>query len=245
MSCAIKFQGYSFTYPDGTKAFEGVSFDIHLGEKVAVVGPNGAGKTSLFLAALGVLGKTAGRAEIFHKPTDVKKNLREIRTRVGYVFQNPDDQLFFSRLAEDLAFGPLNQGKSREEAKGIVGEVLEAMELAGFEDRVPQHMSSGEKKRAAIAGALAMRPEVLILDEPSANLDPQGRDHLVGLISRLEQTAVVISHDLDFVLDFAERVIVMESGRVVADGPAKDILSDEEFLKSHRLALPYGLRKRE
>lgn len=235
---AVEIKNLHYAYPDGTIALRGVDLLVEEGEAVGIVGPNGAGKSTLLLHLNGIL---VGRGEvrIFGLPVE-KANLREIRRRVGLVFQDPDDQLFCPTVFDDVAFGPLNMGLSREEVAEAVARALEQVGLAGLEKRSAYHLSFGQKKRAAIATVLSMNPDLLVLDEPSSNLDPRARREFSELLQRTKITKVVVTHDLPFVFENCERVVVMDRGRVVADGDVFTVLSDEELLQAHGLELPYG-----
>ncbi len=235
---AVEIKGLHFVYPDGTPALRGVDLLVEEGESVGIVGPNGAGKSTLLLHLNGIL-TGRGEVRIFGLPV-VKENLREIRRRVGLVFQDPDDQLFSPTVFDDVAFGPLNMGLSREEVVEAVDRALREVGLAGLERKSAFHLSFGQKKRAAIATVLSMNPDLLVLDEPSSNLDPRARRELSELLQGMRITKILVTHDLPFVFENCERVVVMDSGKVVADGEVFDVLSDEGLLKSHGLELPYG-----
>lgn len=240
MRAIVRIKNLEYSYPDGTKALRGIDLSVREGESVGIVGPNGAGKTTLLLHLNGVL-RGKGHIEIAGSEiTD--ENLRAIRSDVGLVFQDPDDQLFMPTVFDDVAFGPINMGLEEAEVRRRVGEALEIVELSGMEERVTHHLSFGEKKRVAIATVLPMEPEILALDEPSSNLDPHARRELMNLLKRLPATKIIAGHDLDFILETCERVILLEGGRIVADGPAGEILSDKDLLESHRLELPLGVR---
>lgn len=233
----------SHTYADGRTALDDVSFAVEPGESVAVVGPNGAGKTTLFLRLCGVLNGKPGEASVNGLDPADPKQRRKLPETVGVVFQNPDDQLFSPTVAEDVAFGPLNLGASPAEAKARVVEALQAVGLPDAGERVPFQLSGGEKRRAALAGVLAMRPAVLLLDEPSMFLDPRGRRELIGVICGLPGTRLIATHDLDLVLDTCTRVLVLDGGKLLADGPAAKLLADPELVDRHGLEVPYRLRR--
>jgi len=210
---------------------------------VALVGPNGAGKTTLFLRLCGVLPGRPGEASVNGlDPADPAQRKRLPQT-VGVVFQNPDDQLFSPTVLEDVAFGPLNLGATPDEARARAGEALRAVGMADAADRVPFQLSGGEKRRAALAGVLAMRPAVLLLDEPSMFLDPRGRRELIGVIRGLPGTKLIATHDLELVLDTCPRVLVLDAGKLAADGPAEKLLADAELMERHGLEVPYRLRR--
>jgi len=239
---AIRIQGLSYAYPGGVVALESVSFDVAPGERLGLVGPNGAGKTTLFLCLAGVLRARRGNAAVAGlDPTDPAQR-RILPTRVGIVFQNSDDQIVNATVFDDVAFGPLNLGLGEAEVRSRVAEATERVGLTGLERRVPFHLSGGEKRRVALAGVLAMRPEILLLDEPSMHLDPRGRRELIRLIRELAVTQVIASHDLEMVLETCSRVLVLDHGRVMADGPAATLLADAALMEAHGLEVPHSLR---
>ena len=222
-------------YPDGRPALAGVSFDVRAGERVALVGPNGAGKTTLFLRLCGVLPGVPGEAAVAGLDPADPSHRRKLPGIVGVVFQNPDDQLFSATVLEDVMFGPLNLGATPDQARARAGEALKQVGLTGSEDRPPHKLSGGEKRRAALAGVLAMRPAVLLLDEPSMFLDPRGRRELIGLLDALPGTLVIATHDLGLVLDTCARVVVLDTGTVVADGATADVFADSDLMARHGL----------
>jgi len=235
----VEIKELHFKYPDGKEALKGVSLIILEGESVGIIGPNGAGKSTLLLHLNGLLqGQNPnGRVSVWVRglPVD-SSHLREIRRLVGLVFQDPDDQLFSPTVFDDVAFGPVNLGLPPHEVKERVRQALAWMGLEGYEERSPHHLSLGEKKRVAIAAVLSMKPYILALDEPTANLDPRGRWELIELLRRLPQTKIIASHDLGMVRALCNRVVVLDKGEVVADGPAETILEDHTLLKEHGLA---------
>lgn len=239
MTPAIRVQGLRHVYPDGHLALDGVTLSVGAGERVAVLGPNGAGKTSLMLHLNGVLTATSGTVEISGVPV-VRKNLRKIRERVGVVFQDPDDQLFMPTVAQDVAFGPANFGVRGEELAERVHAALDAVSMADQTDRSPAHLSMGERRRAALATVLACRPQILVLDEPSANLDPVARRELAETLMALDTTMLIVTHDLPYAAQLCDRAVIMDAGVVVADGEARAILADADLLARHRLELPWG-----
>lgn len=242
MSAVLRVTNLSHAFADGRRALDVVSFEVQPGECVAIVGPNGAGKTTLFLRLCGVLPGTRGQASVNgHDPADPAERKR-LPESVGIVFQNPDDQLFSPTVADDVAFGPLNLGASTEEAKQRVADALNSVGLTDAGDRVPFQLSGGEKRRAALAGVLAMRPAVLLLDEPSMFLDPRGRRELIGLIRELPGTKLIATHDLDLVIDLCSRAIVLDGGKLHADGPAAKLLSNPELMERHGLEVPPRLK---
>ena len=232
----------SHVYADGRKALDDVTFSVETGECVAVVGPNGAGKTTLFLRLCGVLSGKLGAASVNGlDPADAKQR-KKLPETVGVVFQNPDDQLFSPTVEEDVAFGPLNLGATAGEAKARVAEALRAVGMPEAGGRVPFQLSGGEKRRAALAGVLAMRPAILLLDEPSMFLDPRGRRELIAVIRSLPGTKLIATHDLELVFDLCSRVLVLDGGKLLADGPAEKLLADPELMDRHGLEVPYRLR---
>lgn len=236
---AIRIENLHYRYPDGTWALKGISLKIAEGESVAIVGPNGAGKTTLLLHLNGIL---SGEGKVFVFGEEVtKRNLLKVRQLVGLVFQDPDDQLFMPTVLEDVAFGPLNLGLSQEEAIKRAMDALDKVEMTNAVNRSPHQLSFGERKRVAIATVLAMQPKILVLDEPTANLDPRSRRHLINLLNQLDVTKVVATHDLDAALRLCGRVVVMDSGQVVADGDAQSILSDANLMEAHGLEVPPSL----
>jgi cobalt/nickel transport system ATP-binding protein len=260
---AIRVSGLEYRYPDGKEALRGVGLTVSPGESVAVVGPNGAGKSTLLLHLNGLLpgkpsasfvhshhdglGQTDRRAargpSVWIDGIEVSPgNARLVRRRVGLVFQDPDDQLFCNTVIEDVAFGPLNQGKSAAEARHIALDCLARVELSDQAERPPHHLSFGERKRACLAGVLACEPSVLVLDEPSANLDPRGRRRLIQLIERLPCTKLIATHDLELVLELCPRAILLDSGQVVTDGPSRAIFGDLHLIEAHGLEQPLSLK---
>jgi len=235
----ISISHLSFAYPDGRQALTDVSLSVARGEKVAVVGPNGAGKSTLLLHLNGTLrSRRDGCVQVAGLKVD-DRTVRQVRARVGLVFQDPDDQLFSPTVFEDVAFGPLHLGCPEEEVRARVSRALAAVGMSGYEKQMPHHLSLGERKRISIATVLAMEPEVLVFDEPSAGLDPQARRNLIGLLRRLPQTMLIASHDMRLVWDFCPRTVILDGGRVVADGPTVELLSDEELMNRHGLEVPY------
>lgn len=226
----------NFSYPDGHVALHGVSLKLCGGDKVALVGPNGAGKSTLMLHLNGILGGH-GEVEVAGQRLS-RENLPAIRAMVGLVFQNPDDQLFSPTVFEDVAFGPLHMGLPEADVRARVDAALEAVRMSSYRDRLSHHLSVGEKKRIAIATVLSMNPSLLILDEPSAGLDPRARRTLINLLRELPITMLVSTHDMKLVQELFPRTIVMDEGRVVADGLTQEILEDEKLLTAHGLEKP-------
>ncbi len=240
---ALRLSSLSHRYACGRVALDAVSCLIAPGECVALVGPNGAGKTTLFLRLCGVLPGAAGQASVCGLDPAVADHRKKLPEVVGVVFQNPDDQLFSPTVEEDVAFGPLNLGLTPTEAKARAAEALNAVGLPNSGDRVPFQLSGGEKRRAALAGVLAMRPAVLLLDEPSMFLDPRGRRELIATIRGLPGTKLIATHDLELVLDTCPRTLVLDAGALAADGPTETLLADAELMERHGLEVPYRLRR--
>jgi cobalt/nickel transport system ATP-binding protein len=241
---AIEVEKLSYTYPGGQAALHDISFTIRRGENVGLVGPNGAGKTTLFLCLSGVL---ASRAQLLKvngfNPSDPAQR-RLLPAHVGILFQNSDDQVFSTTVFDDVAFGPLNLALPADEVRRRVAEGLERVDLTGFEQRVPFHLSGGEKRRVALAGVLAMRPEILLLDEPTIFLDPRGRRHFIELLKGLSGTKIVAAHDLELIHATCSRILVLDGGRIVADGPSDTLLRDAALMEAHGLEVPYSLREK-
>ncbi|HLO30237.1 MAG TPA: ATP-binding cassette domain-containing protein [Anaerolineales bacterium] len=236
MTNVLRVHDLHFSYHDGNSALRGVSFEMCEGDKVALVGPNGAGKSTLMLHLNGIL---SGHGEVTVGGERLTRdNLHAIRAMVGLVFQNPDDQLFSPTVFEDVAFGPLHMGLPMEEVESRVNSALEAVRMSGFRDRLSHHLSVGEKKRIAIATVLSMDPHILVLDEPSAGLDPRARRTLINLLRELPITMLVSTHDMRLVEELFPRTIVMDEGQIVADGKTKEILEDEQLLTAHGLEKP-------
>jgi cobalt/nickel transport system ATP-binding protein len=242
-SPALAFEGVVYRYPDGTPALEGCTVQIAPGERVALLGPNGAGKTTFVLHANGILRPHAGHVHACGLAV-TDPNLREVRRRVGIVFQDPDDQLFMPTVRDDVAFGPANLGLRGDALDARVHDALRAVGLGDLGARAPHHLSFGQRRRAALATVLSMEPELLLLDEPSANLDPWARRELAGIVTSLPHTVVVVTHDLPYALELCDRAVVLDAGRVLADGPTVDVLTDAALLRSCRLELPRGFDPR-
>jgi cobalt/nickel transport system ATP-binding protein len=236
MHHTIDVKNLHYTYPDGQIALRGVDLYIAPGEKVALVGPNGAGKSTLLLHLNGIL-RGDGEVQVCGQPIN-DKTLGAVRAAVGLVFQDPDDQLFSPSVFDDVAFGPLYMGLDEESIQQRVEQSLDAVGMRGVERRVPHHLSGGEKKRVAIATVLAMDPEILVLDEPTAGLDPRTRRGLINLLRELPQTMLVSTHDMGLVAESFQRTIVINEGRVVADGPTQKLLADDALLAAHGLEAP-------
>jgi len=235
----LDVRGLAHAYPDGHQALFGVDLHVHQGERVALLGPNGAGKTTLVLHLNGILTAGAGTVSVSGLPVE-KANLKEIRRRVGIVFQDPDDQLFMASVRQDVAFGPANLGVRGAELDRRVMAALEQVGMAEFADRPPHHLSFGQRRRVAVATVLVMSPEILVLDEPSSNLDPASRRELADILRSLDVTVLMVTHDLPYALELCPRSVVLHDGQVVADGRTYDLLTDHELMRAHRLELPFG-----
>jgi cobalt/nickel transport system ATP-binding protein len=241
---AIEVAGLSFSYRDGTQALRAVSLTVAEDECVGLIGPNGAGKSTLLLHLNGVLPEEVGDGSpvrVFGESIS-KRNLYEVRRTVGLIFQDPDDQLFCPTVFEDVAFGPQQFGVAGQELAGVVSDALGRVGLAGFEARSPHHLSRGEKTRVCLAGLLACRSRMLVLDEPTSDLDPRGRRELKELLRRIKATKLIASHDLEMVVELCARVIVLDGGEVVAQGPTVELLSDEALMVAHGLERPHILK---
>jgi cobalt/nickel transport system ATP-binding protein len=234
---ALEVCDLAFSYPDQAHVLHGVDLRVAPGERVGLIGPNGAGKTTLFYLACGVLKPDAGAVRLFGEPV----RPGGFHPQVGLVFQNPDDQLFSPSVRDDVAFGPTNMGLAPEEVAGRVREALEMTGTAALADRPPHHLSGGEKRMVSIAGVLAMRPQLVIYDEPSSNLDIRSRRRLIEFLQTSPQALLIASHDLEFVLEVCARIVLLDRARVVADGPARAILGDAALMEAHGLERPHSL----
>jgi cobalt/nickel transport system ATP-binding protein len=235
----LDVRGLAYAYPDGHQALFGVDLTLHRGERVALLGPNGAGKTTLVLHLNGILVPGAGSVTISGLAVGAR-DLREVRRRVGVVFQDPDDQLFMPTVREDVAFGPRNLGLRGAALDEAVTKALEQVGMAAYADRPPHHLSFGQRRRVAVATVLAMEPELLVLDEPSSNLDPASRRELADIVRSLDVTVLMVTHDLPYALELCPRSVILSDGVVVADGPTGRLLADDELMRAHRLELPFG-----
>jgi cobalt/nickel transport system ATP-binding protein len=239
----LEVRGLAFAYPDGHQALFGVDLHVHRGERVALLGPNGAGKTTLVLHLNGILTAGAGSVTVSGLPV-TKENVPEIRRRVGIVFQDPDDQLFMGTVRADVGFGPANLGLTGAALDERVQTALEQVGMAEYADRPPHHLSFGQRRRVAVATVLAMEPEILVLDEPSSNLDPASRRELADILRSLDVTVLMVTHDLPYALELCPRSVVLSDGHVVADGATYDVLTDDVLMRAHRLELPFGFDPR-
>lgn len=233
----VDVRDLAYAYPDGFEALKGLSFQLAKGEKAALIGPNGAGKSTLMLHLNGINTPASGTVSVGGLAV-TRENIGRVRAEVGLVFQDPDDQLFSPTVYEDVAFGPIHMGLSRDEVDRRVTEALAAVGLPGFEQRQPFHLSIGQRKRAALATVLSMSPSLLVLDEPSAGLDPRGRRELINLLRGLEQTMLVSTHDMKLVAEVFPRTLIVDEGILVADGSTADILADAQLLERHGLEQP-------
>jgi len=239
---SLVIEDLAFAYPDGNQALFGVNLKVKRGERVALLGPNGAGKTTLILHLNGILNSGHGRVFVADKLVDTKDKdgLKQIRSKIGIVFQDPDDQLFMPTVGQDVAFGPYNMGARDSELDKIVNEALSLVGMLEYKDRPPHHLSFGQRRRVAVATVLAMKPEILVLDEPSSNLDPASRRELADILRSLEITMIMVTHDLPYAYELCERSLILSGGVIAADGKTKNILMDVELLKKHRLEMPVG-----
>ncbi len=237
----VELNDVCFHYPDGTETLKGISLRITHGESVGIVGANGAGKSTLLMHLNGYLMPSGGTITIGDSGL-TKKTRSEVRKKVGMVFQNPDDQLFMPTVYDDVAFGPLNLGLGREKVHERVQESLETVGCLALKDKPPHHLSGGQKNAVAIASVIAMHPDILVMDEPASSLDPKSRRYLINLLKDFRHTKIIASHDLDLILDVCRRCIVIKDGRIAADGPSSEILSDKKLLEENNLELPLSLQ---
>lgn len=240
---SLVVDGLAFAYPDGHQALFGVDLRVERGERVAVLGPNGAGKTTLVLHLNGLLRAGAGSVMVAGIPLE-SDTVAAIRRKVGLVFQDPDDQLFMPTVRDDVAFGPANAGLRGLELDRRVRDALESVGMYEFADRPPHHLSFGQRRRVALATVLVMEPEILVLDEPSSNLDPASRRELADILRGLDVTILMVTHDLPYALELCPRSVILSAGVIVADGPTSTLLSDAEVMSRHRLELPFGFDPR-
>jgi cobalt/nickel transport system ATP-binding protein len=239
---AVEVRSLVYSYPDGQSALRGVSFALHAGESVGLIGSNGAGKSTLLLHLNGVLQRSSGEVWV-HGIQVIEGTLIEIRRQVGMVFQDPDNQLFMPTVQEDVAFGPQNLGLSETEVRQVVSHALATVNASHLAARAPYRLSGGEKRVVAIAGVLAMSPRVIVIDEPSAGLDPVARRQLIHLLKGFEHTQLIATHDLDLVQDLCSRVLVMREGLIAADGSPETIFADADLLARCHLELPLSMQR--
>lgn len=234
---AVSINSLSYAYPDGTQALKGISLDIFRGECLGLIGPNGAGKTTLLLHLNGIFLSESSNGTVTIMGRKVgKENVKVIRENVGIVFQDPDDQLFMPTVFDDVAFGPINLGYDKADVKRRVAHALTGVGMEGFEERVPHHLSIGQKRRISIATVLSMSPEVLVLDEPSASLDPRGKWELIETVRELSMTKIIASHDMELIKALCERTVILDDRQIVADDLTENILSNMPLLRAHGLA---------
>jgi energy-coupling factor transporter ATP-binding protein EcfA2 len=246
MTYALEVNDLSYRYSDGKEALREVNFTVMDGESVAVLGPNGAGKSTLLLHLNGVLPEQLGSlpaVTVYGLPITVE-NLPSIHRSVGLLFQNPDDQLFCATVFEDVAFGPQQFGYPEERIRSIVKEMLERVGLPGVENNSPHHLSGGEKQRVCLAGVLACHPRILVLDEPTRDLDPRGKRELRAILKSLPTTKIIATHDLELAVELCDRAILLDGGRIVANAPTIRLLSDEGLMLAHGLEKPHILQHR-
>ena len=239
MSKYLEISNLTYEYPDGYKALNEISFDLEEGDSLGILGPNGAGKTTLILHLNGILGEMDGSIKL-NNLEFVEDNLAEIRKTVGVVFQDPDDQLFMPTVLEDVMFGPKNFGYSEEASRENAEEALIMVGMNDYQEKAPHHLSFGQKRKVAIASVLASKPQLLVLDEPSSNLDPSSRRELIDILLSLEISIVLVTHDLPMALEICPKSIVVNSGLITENGKTKDLLTNNKVMKENRLELPYG-----
>ncbi|MDC3277213.1 energy-coupling factor ABC transporter ATP-binding protein [Acidimicrobiia bacterium] len=239
MSKYLEITNLTYEYPDGYKALNEISFNLEEGDSLGILGPNGAGKTTLILHLNGILGEMDGSIKL-NNLEFVEDNLAEIRKTVGVVFQDPDDQLFMPTVLEDVMFGPKNFGFSEEASRKNAEEALKMVGMNDYQEKAPHHLSFGQKRKVAIASVLASKPQLLVLDEPSSNLDPSSRRELIDILLSLEISIVLVTHDLPMALEICPKSIVVNSGLITENGKTKDLLTNNKVMKENRLELPYG-----
>ena len=240
MSKAIEIENLSYKYPDGTAALKNINLSVEHGQTLALIGPNGAGKSTLLLAMAGFI-KGTGKVLIDGLQIN-RKNLKKIRTSLGSCLEDPDNQLFMPTLFDDVAFGPLNMGLEAEQVKVRVADALKTVGLTDMADKAPHHLSAGQKRAAAIATILSMSPEIITLDEPDGSLDPRNRNNLIKLLADLPQTLIITTSNMNFAAAIADRAVLLNNGRIIADGDAKKIMSDSKLMTEHGLEVPANLK---
>jgi len=241
MPKAIEIEDFSYRYSDGTIALSGITLSIEHGQRVALIGPNGAGKSTLLLAMAGFV-KGTGKVSIDGLQIN-KKNVKKIRASLGSCLENPDDQLFMPTLFDDVAFGPLNMGLEAEQVKKCVADALQTVGLSEMTDKAPHHLSAGQKRAAAIATILSMSPKIITLDEPDGSLDPRNRSNLIKLLRTLTQTLIIATCNMNLAAVLASRVVLLDKGRIIADGDTEEIMSDAKLMTGHGLEVPAGIHK--
>ena len=241
---SLEIKQLAFAYPDGNQALFGVDLQIAKGERVALLGPNGAGKTTLVMHLNGIHPAQHGEVLIAGEKIDIENKvaLKRIRSQVGIVFQDPDDQLFMPTVREDIGYGPYNLGLRGPELDQAINNALAQVGMLDFIDRAPHHLSFGQRRRIAVAGVLAMKPEILVLDEPSSNLDPASRRELAEILKSLEITLLMVTHDLPYALELCPRSLILSGGKIVEDRDTRELLKDEQTLEKYRLELPVGFK---
>lgn len=246
MSCLVEVHHLSHAYPQGLPALRDLSFSLSHGERVGLIGPNGAGKTTLLLALAGMIAPSQGAVSVAGCDLGTPAGRRQVHRKLGVVFQTTDDQIVNATVEDDVAFGPLNLGLPDDAVRRRVTAALAQVGLGDtYRGRIPFHLSAGEKRRVAIAGVIAMQPEVLLMDEPTSDLDPRGRRELQAILAALPITRLVSSHNLEFVLETCDRVLLLDEGRLCADGPARRVLADTALMQQHGLEVPGSIPPEE
>ncbi|SFC50209.1 energy-coupling factor ABC transporter ATP-binding protein [Clostridium uliginosum] len=237
----VEARNLHFAYPDGQCAIDEVSFTVNRGESIGIVGTNGAGKSTLLLLLLGILFPCTGDINIANIPV-TKKNLSHVREKIGMVFQNPDDQLFMPTVYDDVAFGPRNYKLDEDEVSKRVLNALQTVGISHLKNRAPYRLSGGEKRAATIASVLSMHIDLLIMDEPTASLDPKSRRRIINLLKSFDHTKIIATHDLDMIFELCERTIILKEGKIMADGVTSEILVDEELMETCNLEIPLSVQ---
>jgi len=240
MPKAIELKDFSYSYPDGTAALSDITLSVEPGQRIALIGPNGAGKSTLLLAMAGFV-KGTGKVLVDGLQIS-RKNLKKIRTTIGSCLENPDDQLFMPTLFDDVAFGPLNMGLEAEQVKARVADALRTVGLADMGDKAPHHLSAGQKRAASIATILSMSPKIITLDEPDGSLDPRNRNNLIKLLKSLSQTLIIATCNMNFAAALTDRAVLLDKGRIIADGDAKKLMADSRLMAEHGLEVPAELK---
>jgi cobalt/nickel transport system ATP-binding protein len=239
----LEVNNLNYTYPDGNSALKNITFRVRDGETIGLVGPNGAGKSTLLLMLLGIIQLTNGDGSIKIMGSQLtKKTVQELRKNIGLVFQDPDDQLFMSTVFDDVAFGPINMGMNPERVQKRVKLALTKVGLPNYESRCPHHLSFGEKKRIALATVLSMHPKIMLLDEPTANLDPRARNKIIELINNFNSVKMISSHDIELLIRTCDKILLLDNGKLVANGNPQRIFNDEQLLVKHGLEQPTAIK---